>query len=108
MTPQQTTSSPVWKNPKFLFFLLTLLAGTLLLWPSLSFQSWLSTGDHGRDLEAFEQALHGKIPYRDYWCVYGPLMPYYYALFYKILGISIQSVLIGQFFIKLSAGLLCY
>jgi len=109
LTPKQhIPSSSFWKNPKTLFFVLALLAGVVLLFPTLNFQDWLSTGDHGRDLDAFEEVLDGKIVYRDYWWVYGPLMPYYYAFFYKILGIKIQSILIGKFVIKLSAGLLCY
>jgi hypothetical protein len=96
-----------WKSIPF-FFLLALLAGIVILWPSTNFQDWLSTGDHGRDLDAFEQTLNGKIVYQDYWWVYGPLMPYYYAIFYKLLGINIHSVLIGKFVIELSAGLLCF
>ncbi len=108
MTAQQQPPSPFWKNPKTLCFILACLAGVIFLWPTTHFQDWLSTGDHGRDLDAFEQTLNGKIVYQDYWWVYGPLMPYYYALFYKFFGINIHSVLIGKFVIKLAAGLLCY
>jgi hypothetical protein len=108
MTRPTPTASPFWKQPKVICFALTLMAGLILLWPGLDFQDWLSTGDHGRDLDAFEQAMHGKMVYTDYWWVYGPLMPFYYALFYKFLGISIHSVLVGKFLIKLTAGLLCY
>ena len=93
---------------KWIYLLLTVAAGIVLLWPGLNFQDWLSTGDHGRDLDAAEEVLRGKTVYRDYWWVYGPLMPYYYALFYKILGIKIQSILIGKFLIKLTAGIFCY
>ena len=39
---------------------------------------------------------HGKLPYKDFWWVYGPLMPYYYGLFYKIFGMHITSVLLGR------------
>ncbi len=93
---------------KYLYLLLTLVLGLMILWPSLSFQDWLSTGDHGRDLDAAEEVLRGKTVYRDYWWVYGPLMPYYYAVFYKIFGIKIQSILLGKFLIKLAAGGLCF
>ena len=93
---------------KWIYLLLTVAAGIVLLWPGLNFQDWLSTGDHGRDLDAAEEVLRGKTVYRDYWWVYGPLMPYYYALFYKIFGIKIQSILIGKFLIKLTAGIFCY
>ncbi|MBP9855637.1 MAG: hypothetical protein KBD53_12280 [Candidatus Omnitrophica bacterium] len=68
----------------------------------------LTTGDHGRDLDAAEQVLRGKIVYQDYYWVYGPIMPYYYAFFYKLFGINIQSILIGKFFINLMAGIFCY
>lgn len=100
-----TNSSP---KAKRIYLLLTLAAGIILLLPTTNFQDWLSTGDHGRDLDAFEQTLNGKAVYQDYWWVYGPLMPYYYAFFYKVLGIKIQSILIGKFIIKLTAGALCY
>lgn len=93
---------------KYIYLLLTVALGIILLWPDLNFQTWLSTGDHGRDLDAAEQVLRGKTVYRDYWWVYGPAMPYYYAVFYKIFGIKIQSILLGKFLIKLSAGILCY
>lgn len=95
-------------NIKWIYLLLTVAVGVILLWPGLNFQDWLSTGDHGRDLDAAEQVLRGKTVYRDYWWVYGPVMPYYYAIFYKIFGIKIQSILIGKFVIKIGAGLLCF
>ncbi len=88
--------------------MITVALGLVILWPELNFQNWLSAGDHGRDLDAAEQVLRGKTVYRDYWWVYGPAMPYYYAVFYKIFGIKIQSILIGKFLIKLTAGILCY
>ncbi len=102
-TPTDSSSKTKWA-----YLLATLAVGIILLLPMTNFQDWLSTGDHGRDLDAFEQALNGKILYQDYWWVYGPVMPYYYALFYKILGIKIQSILIGKFLMKLTAGALCY
>jgi hypothetical protein len=108
MATQQKPSSPFWKNPRTVCFLIALAAGILFLWPTTYYQDWLSSGDHGRDLDAFEQALNGKAVYTDYWWVYGPLMPHYYALFYKFFGIKISSVLLGKFMINLTAGLVCY
>ena len=46
--------------------------------------------------------------YRDYWWVYGPLMPFYYALFMKLYGVSIMSVLVGKAILKLTAGLFIF
>jgi hypothetical protein len=68
----------------------------LFVWPELNFQDLLSQGDHGRDLYAFDAVTHGKLPYKDFWWVYGPLMPYYYDLFFKIFGVHITSVLLGR------------
>jgi hypothetical protein len=107
ITTPKRFSNPL-SNARWVFLLLTVLLGLLILWPWLHFQDWLSAGDHGRDLEAAQEVLRGKTVYRDYWWVYGPLMPYYYAIFYKIFGISIQSILLGKFLIKLTAGILCY
>ncbi|MBL8012807.1 MAG: hypothetical protein JNN05_03060 [Candidatus Omnitrophica bacterium] len=95
-------------SPRYIFLLMTIAVGILILWPGLNFQDLLSTGDHGRDLEASQEVLRGKIVYQDYWWVYGPLMPYYYAVFYKLFGASIHSILIGKFFIKLAAGIFCF
>ena len=65
-------------------------------------QPHITQGDHGRDLYAFKKTLEGQVPYRDYWWPYGPLMPYYYAFIYKILGISIQSAIQGNLFLQFS------
>ena len=108
MTTTQKKVSPPLTNVRWIYLVLTVFLGLLILWPGLHFQDWLSAGDHGRDLDAAEEVLRGKTVYRDYWWVYGPLMPYYYAIFYKIFGISIQSILLGKFLIKLTAGVLCY
>jgi hypothetical protein len=87
---------------------LTIAAGLFIVLGAFNIQGFLSAGDHGRDLYAFERTLHGDMAYRDYWWVYGPLMPFYYALFMKLYGVSIMSVLIGKAILKLSAGLLIF
>src|SRR6202142_4383188 len=79
-------------NSKTIFLLLTILMSALYVWPELNFQELLSQGDHGRDLYAFDAVTHGKLPYKDFWWVYGPIMPYYYGLFFKIFGVHITSV----------------
>jgi hypothetical protein len=86
-----------WKtHSKTIFLLLTILVTALFVWPELNFQDLLSQGDHGRDLYAFNAVTHGKTPYKDFWWVYGPLMPYYYGLFFKAFGVHITSVLLGR------------
>ena len=83
-------------NSKTIFLLLTILVSALFVWPELNYQDALSQGYHGRDLYAFDAVTHGKLPYKDFWWVYGPLMPYYYGIFFKTLGVHITSVLLGR------------
>ena len=90
---------------KSIFLILTIIAGIFLLQHHLYYQPLLSQGDHGRDLYAAQMTLKGAVPYRDYWWVYGPLMPYYYALFFKIFGINIKSVLLGKLVLNLLSGI---
>ncbi len=90
------------------FFWLTCLVGLVLILPSLDYQGIMATGDHGRDLYAARAALKGQLPYRDYWWIYGPLMPYYYALCYKLFGIHIPAVLAGKAILQLMSSLLFY
>lgn len=108
MTIEAKSSCSCLNKSALPYLILTLILGLLILWPELRYQTLLSTGDHGRDLEASVDVLRGKLVYQDYWWVYGPLMPYYYAAFYKIFGISIHSILIGKLLIKLTAGILCF
>ena len=96
------------KIPPIFLFLSTMIIGVFLLSPYRDFQLLLAQGDHGRDLYAFEQTLKGAKPYKDYLWVYGPLMPYYYSLFYKFFGVTIHSILLGKMILQLSAGALFY
>ncbi len=96
------------KTTRLFFFFLTSLAGIILLTPFLDFQVSLAQGDHGANLYAFAQTAQGKIPYKDFWYPYGPLMLYYYGFFLKIFGENIQSVLIGLCLLKFLGGLFCY
>ncbi|MDE1921085.1 MAG: hypothetical protein KGJ09_07530 [Candidatus Omnitrophica bacterium] len=83
-------------NNKRIFLLLTVLVAVLYVWPDLNYQPLLAQGDHGRDLYAFNAVMHGQLPYKDFWWVYGPIMPYYYGLFFKLFGVHITSVLLGR------------
>lgn len=103
--PPTTPSRASENRTSFLFFALTLVAGIFILAPFHNFQLHLAQGDHGRDLYCFRQILNGQVPYRDFCWPYGPLMLYFYALCYKILGINIHSVLMGQHFLFLLCGL---
>ena len=97
------------KNYSFFIFLsLTIILGIIIFSPYANFQNFLSQGDHGRDLYAAEAVLRGEIPYKDFWWVYGPLMPYYYAAFFKLFGIQIPSILFGKIILNITCGILCY
>ncbi len=101
-------TNPFSKNKTFFFFVLFLITGSFILFPYLDYQPFLSQGDHGRDLHAFQITAQGAVPYQDYWWVYGPLMPYYYAFFMKAFGIKITSVLLGKSLLTLASGGLFY
>ena len=87
---------------------LLVLAGGVLLWPLYNYQNYIAQGDHGRDFYCYAATLKGAVPFQDYWWVYGPLMPYYYALFFKMLGLSMPSILIGEIVLKVLAGVMIY
>ena len=76
------------KHSGILLLILLSAISILLLMSEIDFQSALAQGDHGRDLYAFRKTLEGKLPYKDYWWVYGPLMPFYYGSFINIFGNS--------------------
>ncbi len=93
---------------KILSVIIVLAVGFFILLPNLDFQFYLAQGDHGRDLYSFKKTFEGAVPYKDYSSLNGPLMPYYYSLFYHIFGVSIQSTLIGYYLIILLTGLLVF
>ncbi len=97
-------SRPPYKHSPGLYLPALILLGLLVLAPFHDFHPPLASGDNGRDLYAFAQTRTGALPYRDYSWVYGPLMPYYYALFLQVLGVSIKSVLIGHLLLRMAAG----
>jgi len=89
-------------------FILLLVAGVgiILSVPYVNFQDYLSQGDHGRDLYAAQAVYRGELPYKDFWWVYGPLMPYYYGLFFKIFGTKISSMILGKLLLRVLGGIL--
>ncbi len=99
---------PGTSNASRIFLWLTLALGIVFLYPTIDTQGFLSTGDHGRDFYAFERTLHGEIPYQDYWWVYGPIMPYYYATMDYLLGVNMMSILLGKALLTLASGLFIF
>jgi hypothetical protein len=93
-------------NSKRLILLLVLGIGIILMVPYANFHGYLAQGDHGRDLYAAQAVYRGELPYKDFWWVYGPLMPYYYGLFFKIFGVHISSMILGKLFLEVLSGLL--
>lgn len=93
---------------KILLLILAILFSLPLLTSGFNYIPVLSTGDHGRDFYGYQQILEGKLPYRDFWWVYGPLMLYYYALFFKILGIQMTSIIIGKIFLIIFCEIFFY
>jgi hypothetical protein len=91
-----------------LALLLVIVAGGLFLSPYLFHQQDLAQGDHGRDLYSVQAVLRGEVPYRDFWWVYGPLMPYYYAVFYKFGGANVASILLGKAILNIISGVFIY
>ena len=91
-----------------LFLALTLITGMIVLSPYTNYHGYMAPGDHGRDFYAFEQTMQGKVPYQDYWWVYGPLMPFFYAFSLKVLGVSAASILAAKSLLQMGAGLLLY
>ncbi len=94
------------KNSKCLCLLLVILVGIIITAPYANFQDYLSQGDQGRDLYAAQAVYRGELPYRDFWWVYGPLMPYYYGLFFKVFGAKIGSMIIGKLILRIMGGVL--
>jgi len=90
------------------FFLLTALIGFFVTYPYHNFQLHLAQGDHGNNFYCFKQTFDGGLPYRDYWWVYGPLMPYYYSFFYHLFGVTMHSVLIGYITLHFLCGIVFY
>ncbi len=101
-SPKFPGSDHVW-----IFSLLIFLAIIIHL-PQLDFWPAIVQGDLGRDLYAFCRTQHGDLPYRGYFYQYGPLMPYYYAVFNILFGVNITSVLYGVILLDVLAGMLIY
>jgi hypothetical protein len=100
-------TAPKLSLQKIFFYLTVLVVGSLLV-AALDIYPLIAPGDHGRDFYAFEKTLEGQEVYRDYWWVYGPLMPYYYAGFYKMFGMNMLSILLARAILLLCSSTLVY
>ena len=90
------------------YFILTFVFGLLFVRTFLNFEPIFTEGDQGRDLYCIKHVFDGQKPYLDFWWEYGPLMLYYYALCFKLLGVSIQSVILGKQVIVFLSGIFVY
>lgn len=94
------------KNTRYLYIVLIVVIVILYM---LSFgKFFLNEGDHGRDLLGFLMTSEGGLPYIDYNWIYGPLMPFYYGLLFKILSPSILIASVGWYFIFTLAIVMFY
>ena len=90
------------------FLILALLASWFILHPFTNFDVQIGQGDNGRDYYAYQQTAHGAAPYKDYWWVYGPLMPYYYGAMINIVGPTIKSIFLGKILLQVIGGVIIY
>lgn len=95
-------------SPRLWFAITSIACGFVILWPSLSYQPWFSSGDHGLNLYAASQTANGGIPYQDFQWWYGPLMIYYHAFFIKIFGDTLSSVLLANYLIRVTTVFFIY
>ena len=71
---------------KYILLAVVLSALSCYLYLQMDIQPLMAQGDHGRDLYVFDRTVQGDQVYADYWWVYGPAMPHYYAFFVDKLG----------------------
>lgn len=65
-------------------------------------------GDLARDLYIYQRTQLGELPYRDYFYHYGPLMPFYYAVFYALFGLKFVSLIWGVILLQMISGIAIY
>ena len=76
-----------------------------LLIQVVAFNRRIGPYDEFLSLYGADRVLHGGIPYRDFWTMYGPAQFYVLALFFKVFG---TSVLTGRIYDALiRAGIAC-
>lgn len=90
---------------------ISFLACALCLLYLLKF-TWLKWGDliidTGRDLYVPLQILSGKTLYRDIQYFHGPFSPYFNAFLFKLLGVHVNSLVLGGITAAIFTSLLIY
>lgn len=86
--------------PSYTLLAVCVVINFLLNLPSLSVQHGFTPGDAGMNLYVVDAVAHGKITYQDFYWQYGPLMLYYNALFFKLFGAQIQSIIWARVIFK--------
>ncbi|HOX36545.1 MAG TPA: hypothetical protein PL033_01035 [Candidatus Brocadiia bacterium] len=71
-------------------------------------RTFYSTGDRGRDLYTALLVMRGQVPYIDFDWPYGPIMPFYYSVFYRLFGVSILSFEIGENVLRFLCAMAVY
>jgi hypothetical protein len=85
--------------------LLFILFAVALFVQFVAVRRTLGAYDESLSLYGADRVLHGEIPYRDFWTMYGPSQFYLLALFFKLFGVS---ALVGRFYDALiRAGIAC-
>lgn len=76
-----------------------------LLIQIIAFKRTCGPYDEFLSLYGADRVLHGDLPYRDFWTMYGPAQFYVLAVFFKLFG---TSILTGRFYDALiRAGIAC-
>lgn len=75
---------------------------------SYGYDKGISLHDEGRDMSAFVKVLNGKMAYRDFRWVHGPLALYFHSLIFKLRGINILYIRQCLILIALLVSILSY
>lgn len=104
MKGKPSDASPFWnKNRAFagigLLFLIALVVQVI------GFKASCGPYDEFLSLYGADRVLHGQMPYRDFWTMYGPAQFYVLAGFFKVFGVSTLNGRIFDALIR--AGIAC-
>jgi len=90
------------------FFLLLGLFFLSLLVQLIAFKSRIEPYDEFLSLYGAERVLHGGVPYRDFWTMYGPAQFYLLAAFLKVFGISVLAGRLYDALIRAAIACACF
>ena len=87
------------------FWLLAVLFLVALCVQLIAVRRTLNVYDESLSLYGADRVLHGEVPYRDFWTMYGPAQFYLLAGFFKLFGVS---ALVGRIYDALiRSGIAC-